>query len=72
MRQVQSVDYHQAPDNTTQEFTQDEFNDESIVEDNKGKFITTYEYSDNDGAINSHLEHSGTFDNLTHIKISNH
>ena len=42
-----------------------------FLEDNKGKFISTYCYSD-DSRIGSCLEHNGTFDNLTNIHISNH
>lgn len=45
---------------------------EKFMNDNKDKFISVYEYSDNDGSVNSCLEHSEVFSNLTHIRISKH
>lgn len=45
---------------------------EKFLKDNEGKFISHYEYSDNEGEVNCTLEHGGTFDNLEHIRISHH
>ena len=38
----------------------------------KDKFILITNYSDNDGSIQSELEHGDTFRNLIHIQISHH
>ena len=43
-----------------------------FMEDNKGKFITRFTYSDNDGQFFSLMEHSGVFNTLNHIPISHH
>lgn len=34
--------------------------------------IYCFEYSDNDGSLMSHMEHGDIFNNLNHIRISNH
>lgn len=44
----------------------------TLLEDYKGKFISIYEYSDNDGNLGSTLEHGGVFENLKNFKISKH
>lgn len=43
-----------------------------LRKDFEGKFISTYEYSDNGGNIGIILEHGDTFHNLFHITINQH
>lgn len=45
---------------------------DKFMNDYKDKFIALYHYSDNEGNIQSCLEHSGVFDNLPHWIISHH
>lgn len=45
---------------------------DKFLQDNKGKFITRFTYSDNDGQFFSLMEHSGIFHNLNHIYVSHH
>lgn len=42
---------------------------QNFLDDNKGKFIALLTYSDHDNAL---LENGGIFNNLNHIRISNH
>jgi len=43
-----------------------------FLEDNKGKYIARFTYSDNDGSVPSMMEHGNIFRNLNHITISHH
>jgi hypothetical protein len=43
-----------------------------FLDDNKGKFITRFTYSDNDGTFFSLMEHSNIFRNLPNIYVSHH
>ena len=45
---------------------------EKIKSEFKGMNIFTFEYSDNDGDFFCMMEHGGIFDNVPHLKISNH
>jgi hypothetical protein len=42
------------------------------IKDNKGAFVYTFEYSDNDGSLGCAMEHGGLFDALKHHRISRH
>lgn len=41
-------------------------------EGTKGKFVAIFKYSDNEGNVNSNMEHGGVFDRIEHIRISHH
>jgi len=43
-----------------------------FLNDNKGKFIARFTYSDNDGTFFSLMEHSNIFRNLSNIYVSHH
>lgn len=43
-----------------------------FIEDNKGKFIYTFHYGDNDGSYYCLLEHGEIFSKLNHIQTSYH
>ena len=43
-----------------------------FLKDNKGKFVTRFTYSDNDGSFFSMMEHGNIFRNLNHVHISHH
>jgi len=45
---------------------------EAFINDNKGKYVFTVRYSDNDGSFMSFMEHSDIFSNVKHIHISEH
>jgi hypothetical protein len=53
----------------------DEFR-EKMAEKIKAEFaemnLFTFEYSDNDGNFFCTMEHGGVFDNVPHVRISNH
>ncbi|MCK9544931.1 MAG: hypothetical protein M0R03_23190 [Novosphingobium sp.] len=51
-----------------EELVEDSYN--KFMNDHNGKFISLYEFSDNDGQ--SVLEHGGVFKNVEHFIISNH
>ena len=44
----------------------------AFLKDNKGKFITRFTYSDNDGSFFSMMEHGNIFRNVNHIYVSHH
>lgn len=44
----------------------------NFLADNKGKFVFTVSYSDNDGSTGCTLEHGDIFRNAPHITINNH
>lgn len=43
-----------------------------FMRENKGKKVYIFCYSDNDGELQSAMEHGGLFDNLPNIRISHH
>lgn len=43
-----------------------------FIQKHKECYIYYFSYSDNDGDFCADMEHGGTFDNLEHLKISNH
>jgi hypothetical protein len=43
-----------------------------FLEDNKGRFITRFTYSDNDGEFFSMMEHGNIFRNVNHVYVSHH
>jgi len=43
-----------------------------FLEENEGKVILRFAYSDNDGDVSTTLEHGNVFQNLPHKRISNH
>lgn len=43
-----------------------------LMQKNKGKFVFTVSYCDNDGAFGCFMEHSGIFENVSHEQISHH
>lgn len=45
---------------------------DKFIEDHKDKYISIYEYSDNDGNLGSTLEHGDVFNNLKSWQISHH
>jgi len=45
---------------------------EEFLEDNKGCFITSFEYSDNDGDFFCLMEHGDIFKNLNHVRFNHH
>jgi len=45
---------------------------DKFIEDHKDKFISIYEYSDNDGNLGSTLEHGDVFSNLKSWQINHH
>ena len=45
---------------------------ERFKKNNKAAVFYTFEYSDNDGALFSAMEHGSLFRRLTHIKVSRH
>lgn len=45
---------------------------QKFFKENAGKFIAIYEFSDNDGAMHTAMEHGDLFRNVEHIKRSNH
>lgn len=45
---------------------------EKFLKDNKDKDIYVFEYSDNDGPLQTMLEHGEIFKRLPHIRISHH
>ena len=56
--------------NDTNKLVKDSYN--KMMEDFKDKFFAVYSYSDNDGSINSCLEHSEVFDNIQNWRNSHH
>lgn len=47
-------------------------NADKFIKENKGSFIYTFEYSDNEGDYFCALEHGDLFEKLPHERISNH
>ena len=45
---------------------------EKIKVEFEGMVVYTFEYSDNDGPLYCTMEHGGIFDNVPHMRISNH
>lgn len=45
---------------------------EKIQKEFEGKDVYTFEYSDNDGNFFCTMEHGGIFDNVPHMRVSNH
>lgn len=45
---------------------------EKIKKEFAGQDVYTFEYSDNDGSFMCTMEHGGIFDNVPHMRISNH
>lgn len=45
---------------------------EEFAKENEGKSIFRFEYSDNDGALSTAMEHGDLFKRLKHIKNSHH
>jgi len=45
---------------------------QNFLDDNKGKFIFTISYSDNDGEVMCTMEHGDIFRNVPHVRISHH
>ena len=45
---------------------------EKLKKEFEGMDIFTFEYSDNDGNFFCTMEHGGIFDNVPHLRISNH
>lgn len=45
---------------------------EKIKAEFEGKDVYTFEYSDNDGSFYVTMEHGGVFDNVPHMRVSNH
>lgn len=43
-----------------------------FIEENQGKVVYFFSYSDEDGEFWSQMEHGGTFDNFPHVTISHH
>ena len=43
-----------------------------FIKENKGKVLYMFEYVDNEGELNSDMEHGNIFRKLSHIKISHH
>jgi predicted ribosome quality control (RQC) complex YloA/Tae2 family protein len=54
---------------------EDEFEEihfKKFLEENKGKQLYSFSYSDNDGDQGTLMEHGGIFENLPHVRISRH
>ena len=43
-----------------------------FLKDNDGRYMYQFNYGDEDGIFMSEMEHGGTFNELTHIKINKH
>ena len=56
------------------EFKKEDLEKEFIKfkKDNKDKYVSMYEYSDNDGQLHCILEHGDVFDNVEYKKTSHH
>jgi hypothetical protein len=42
------------------------------MQDNKDRFFVILSYSDNDGELDSVMEHGNIFQNLSHVVINKH
>ena len=65
-----SEEYYREYDRKCKTFYEKKLNE--FLSKNKNKCIYVFNYSDNDSTWDSMMEHSGIFENLDHIRISQH